>query len=175
MRHVAANCGRLDLGLDCSRWADGRLDHRWHAKSYDCGLRAVTACGCRSILRARSKLTIQRFEVRRSQDFSRAVAARCSEGCVVFDSEMDVVTVPRAEWQGIKAELAELRREVRSSRESMVVPSSEAVTDRRHVLKHGAMLAAGAVTGGMAVAVSQATPSTGQPRAVRALIAAFRS
>ena len=75
------------------------------------------------------------------------------------DSELEVVAIPRAEWQEIKAELAALRREVRSRRESSTAPSAEAVTDRRQVLKHGAILAAGAVTGGVALAVSEVTPA----------------
>jgi len=63
-----------------------------------------------------------------------------------------------AELVPIKAQLAALQRAVR-------VPPGDAdeigetVTDRRQLLKHGALLAAGAVAGGAALVASQAAPA----------------
>ena len=71
----------------------------------------------------------------------------------------DVVQIPRGEWEALKAEVAELQRAVHRS-PGPVPQDSDGRTDRRGLLKHGAVLAAGAVAGGAALAVGAAEPAS---------------
>jgi len=69
------------------------------------------------------------------------------------------VMVPLSEWEAMKSQLAELQRMVGLQHRPGVGVVSEALTDRRHLLKHGAVLAAGAVAGGAALAAARAGPA----------------
>jgi hypothetical protein len=71
---------------------------------------------------------------------------------------VDVVQVPRGEWEALKAAVAELQRAVRpSSASGQLVDDGR--TDRRGLLKHGGLLVAGALAGGTALVTSQASPA----------------
>ncbi len=75
----------------------------------------------------------------------------------------ETVQVPRARWEAMEARLAELeRRLVGSAGTTLGDPGaaeSLARTDRRGLLKHGAVLAAGAVAGGAGLALAGAQPA----------------
>ncbi len=77
-------------------------------------------------------------------------------------AEVDVVKVPRAEWEALKALEARVAR-LEQAGPARPRPSDEdggpTRTDRRSVLKHGAALAAGALAGGAALAATQAAPA----------------
>jgi hypothetical protein len=76
-----------------------------------------------------------------------------------MDEGVEMVSVPREQWEAIEARLAGLER--RSAGESHQLPPNggDRRTDRRGLLKHGAMLAAGAVAGGAGLVAAQATPA----------------
>ncbi len=79
-----------------------------------------------------------------------------------FDDEM--VRVPRREWELLKERLAVLEQTVGGradgARGAVVLkPTDVGRTDRRGLLKHGVILAAGAVAGGGVLAVAQASPA----------------
>jgi hypothetical protein len=79
-----------------------------------------------------------------------------------FDDEM--VQVPRGEWELLKERLAVLERAVEAGatdgqRAAASKPADDGRTDRRGLLKHSAMLAAGAVAGGGLLAATQASPA----------------
>jgi hypothetical protein len=72
------------------------------------------------------------------------------------DDEM--VQVPRREWEALRAEVAELQRTVHRSSDPRP-PLGDGRTDRRGLLKHGAMLAASAAAGGALTMVAEAQPA----------------
>jgi hypothetical protein len=70
--------------------------------------------------------------------------------------------VPRGEWDAMRAEVAELRRSMPRSPTPVLSQSQsdgEGRTDRRGLLKRGAMLAAAAAAGGTALVAAQASPA----------------
>ncbi len=71
----------------------------------------------------------------------------------------DVVEVPRAVWEAIEARLAQLEHAVGVGAKAPVAAAADGLTDRRGLLKHGAVLAAGAVAGGAALVAAQAAPA----------------
>ena len=82
------------------------------------------------------------------------------EGAEVSGTESrDVVEVPRAVWEAIEARLAQLEHAVGVGAKAPVAAAADGLTDRRGLLKHGAVLAAGAVAGGAALVAAQAAPA----------------
>src|SRR5215831_11836576 len=77
-----------------------------------------------------------------------------------------MVTVPRSAWEAMEARLAaverHLGREETSDGTAAVsqLVNGEVRTDRRGMLKHGALLAAGAAVGGTALMAAQAGPAS---------------
>jgi hypothetical protein len=93
----------------------------------------------------------------------------------LMSESADEVRVPRDEWEAMKARLAALERLVdvrtdvaierdavpseRPRGQETSVASGQSRTDRRGLLKQGAVLAAGAVTGGVVLVAAQAAPA----------------
>ena len=69
------------------------------------------------------------------------------------------VRIPASEWEAMKTRLAQLERAIGATTVADPAAVGEVRTDRRGLLKHGALLAAGAVAGSAALVVSQAAPA----------------
>jgi hypothetical protein len=70
----------------------------------------------------------------------------------------DLVQVPRSEWEAMKARMAGLERLV-AAPTAASDPAGDGRTDRRGLLKHGAVLAAGVVAGSGALMAASASPA----------------
>ena len=72
----------------------------------------------------------------------------------------EMVQVPRSEWEEMKARLDSLEQRVGSPMPAGGPAAGvDGLTDRRGLLKHGAMLAAAAAAGGTALVAVQASPA----------------
>jgi hypothetical protein len=71
----------------------------------------------------------------------------------------EVVQVSRGVWEAMEARLTELEHAVGGGAKAAVASSAGVLTDRRDLLKHGALLAAGAMAGGTALVMAQAGPA----------------
>jgi hypothetical protein len=68
----------------------------------------------------------------------------------------ETVEVARAEWEAMKARLDNLEQSQATATPSVGKPGGMGLTDRRGLLKHGALLAAAAAAGGSALVAAQA-------------------
>jgi hypothetical protein len=77
-----------------------------------------------------------------------------------MDEQVEMVAVPRAEWEALKAQVAELANAATAGHQHEGRRErADGVVDRRGLLRQGAMLAAGAVAGGGAAMVVGASPA----------------
>jgi hypothetical protein len=72
----------------------------------------------------------------------------------------DVVEVSRARWEAMEARMGQLEAALGLRGGEGPGSATDGRTDRRGLLKHGAMLAAGALAGGTALAATQVAPAS---------------